>query len=204
MSGYSSDFWLALCASLTGLGLVLTVLLGRRRSVRSMLHGAAWSLIPIAAFLTGSTLMLWRIGVAIGDWASAFVFSTERWAGVAVAGLIVLLFLAAGGRRRRREARAKRLAARQRTPDGSQAAAGATGAPGAIGATPTIPAGRQPWEQDPAAEPEPARRSGRQQAAPSKGSKQPAPAGTSAGAARPAKSDDMAEIEEILRKRGIN
>ena len=160
MSGYSSDFWLALCASLTGLGLVLTVLLGRRRSVRSMLHGAAWSLIPIAAYLTGSTLMLWRIGVAIGDWASAFVFSTERWAGVAVAGLIVILFLVGGGRRRRREARAKRQA-RQGTPGGTQGAAGAAAAPGAIGATPTIPVGRQPWEQDLAGEPEPARKGGR-------------------------------------------
>ena len=70
MNGYSSVFWLALCASLTALGLVLTVLVGRRRSTRSMLHGAAWSLIPIAAYMTGSTLMLWRIGEAIGAFAS--------------------------------------------------------------------------------------------------------------------------------------
>jgi len=206
MSGYSSDFWLALCASLTGLGLVLTVLLGRRRSVRSMLHGAAWSLIPIAAYLTGSTLMLWRIGVAIGTWASAFVFSTQRWAGVALAGLIVVLFLVGGGRSRRRQARAKRRESRQRKAQESQDAAGA---PGAIGASRTAPAAlgadaRQPWEQTPAAQPEPARRGRRQQAAPPKGnSQQPAPAGKSASGA-PGLGDDMAEIEEILRKRGIN
>jgi heme exporter protein D len=181
MSGYSSDFWLALCASLTGLGLVLTVLLGRRRGVRSMLHGAAWSLIPIAAYLTGSTQMLWRIGVAIGDWASSFVFSTQRWAGVAVAGLIVVLFLVSGGRRRRRQARVKRQESRQRRAQESQAATGAPGAPSAIGPSRTLPAA-----QGAQAEPEPARRGRRPQAA------------------QPGLGDDMAEIEEILRKRGIN
>src|SRR5258707_7468479 len=138
MSGYSSDFWLALCASLTGLGLVLTVLLGRRRSVRSMLHGAAWSLIPIAAYLTGSTLMLWRIGVAIGTWASAFVFSTQRLAGVAVTRLIVVLFLVAGGRSRRKAARqgpAARLASKETTAVGSPWAGRGVNA-GAQGVTP--------------------------------------------------------------------
>jgi hypothetical protein len=199
MSGYSSDFWLALCASLTGLGLVLTVLLGRRRSVRSMLHGAAWSLIPIAAYLTGSTLMLWRIGAAIGAWASAFVFSTQRWAGIAVAGLIVLLFAVGGGRLRRRQARAKRQESRERKLQASQAAAGA---PGAIGAA-QGGAGRQPWEQDPAGQPEPARRVKKTQP-PSKGSRQQAAPAEKSGAAPSGPGDDMAEIEEILRKRGIS
>jgi hypothetical protein len=191
MSGYSSDFWFALCASLTGLGLVLTVLLGRRRSVRSMLHGAAWSLIPIAAYLTGSTLMFWRIGVAIGQFASSFVFDPLRWAGIGVTGLIVVLFLVAGGRSRRkaaRQGRAARLASKETTAVVPSGAAGAvtsgangTGLSGAEGA---IPSARAPQQ-----EPPPARRG--------KG----APAGKAPGGAAPL--DNLAEIEEILRKRGI-
>ena len=210
MSGYSSDFWLALCASLTGLGLVLTVLLGRRRSVRAMLHGAAWSLIPIAAYLTGSTLMLWRIGTAIGAWASAFVFSTQRWAGIAVAGLIVALFLLAGGRQRRRQARSKRKESRERKLQETQATGGAAGATGAIGAARTVPVGqgleggRQPWEQAPEREPEPARKDSRQKAGPKGNRQQPASAGQGTGAAPAGLGNDMAEIEEILRKRGIS
>jgi len=215
MSGYSSDFWLALCASLTGLGLVLTVLLGRRRSVRSMLHGAAWSLIPIAAYLTGSTLMFWRIGVAIGNWASAFAFSTQRWAGIAVTGLIVVLFLLGGGRLRRRQAREKRRQAREGKLQATQAAGGAAGAtsaagtPGAIGAVRAPGAQgldglRLPREQDAAREPEPARRDSRPKTGPSTAARQqPAGAGKSTGAAPGGSGDDMAEIEEILRKRGI-
>jgi hypothetical protein len=189
MSGYSSDFWFALCASLTGLGLVLTVLLGRRRSVRSMLHGAAWSLIPIAAYLTGSTLMFWRIGVAIGQFASSFVFDPLRWAGIGVTGLIVVLFLVAGGRSRRkaaRQGRAVRLASKETTavvPSGAAGAvtSGAKGIPQS-GAEGAIPPARAP-------QPQPARRG--------KG----APAGKAPGGAAPL--DNLAEIEEILRKRGI-
>jgi hypothetical protein len=200
MSGYSSDFWLALCAGLTALGLVLTVVLGRRRSVRAMLHGVAWSLIPIAAYLTGSTLMFWRIGTAIGNWASAFVFSTERWAGIAVAGLIVLLFLAGGGRQRRRAARAKRQEGRQRkaqAPDPAVNGSTASAA-GAIGAG--KPAAQQPWERSPPQEPEPARKA---KAPPPKARQQPPAAGKGAGAGT-GLGNDLAEIEEILRKRGIN
>jgi hypothetical protein len=189
MSGYSSDFWFALCASLTGLGLLITVLVGRRRSVRSMLHGAAWSLIPIAAYLTGSTLMLWRIGVAIGKFASSFVFDPLRWAGIGVTGLIVVLFLVAGGRSRRkaaRQGRAARLAGKETTavvPSGAAGAvtSGAKGIPKS-GAEGAITSARAP-------QPQPAHRG--------KG----APAGNAPSGAVPL--DNLAEIEEILRKRGI-
>jgi hypothetical protein len=190
MSGYSSALWLALCAGLTALGLVLSVAIGRRRSVRAMLHGVAWSLIPIAAYMTGSTLMFWRIGLAIGKFASSFVFDPLRWAGIGVTGLIVVLLLLAGGRERRKAARAgraERVASKRGREAVPAAAKGGTltlstgeaesGLPAVPGVGDAVPRARKPA---PATKPAPARR------------------GEAAAA-----DNDMAEIEEILRKRGI-
>jgi hypothetical protein len=102
MSTYDQIVSLPLCAGLTGLGLVLSYLVMRRRGLGSGLRGAAWSLLPLAAYLTGSVKMFWKIGVAIADFAKGFVFSTEVWSGIAVAGLAVLLFVVSGPLRRRR------------------------------------------------------------------------------------------------------
>jgi hypothetical protein len=139
--------------------------------------------------------MLWRIGEAIGKFASSFVFDPLRWAGIGVTALIVVLFLAAGGRGRRkgaRTARAERRATRAargkehgRVPAGSAGAVtsgtGGTGLAGVAevaGARDAVPQTRKPE----ARKPEAARR----------------------GKAAPTDNDgDMADIEEILRKRGI-
>jgi len=102
MSTYDQIVSLPLCAGLTGLGLVLSYLVMRRRGIGSGLRGAAWSLLPLAAYLTGSVKMFWKIGVAIADFAKGFVFSTEVWSGIAVAGLAALLFVVSGPMRRRR------------------------------------------------------------------------------------------------------
>jgi hypothetical protein len=102
VSTYDQIVSLPLCAGLTGLGLVLSYLVMRRRGLGSGLRGAAWSLLPLAAYLTGSVKMFWKIGVAIADFAKGFVFSTEKWSGIAVAGLAVLLFVVSGPLRRRR------------------------------------------------------------------------------------------------------
>ena len=58
----------------------------------------AVSLLPIAAYLTGAIEMLWKIGVAIGQFGTGFAFSTTKWVGIGVTGLAIALFLAAGGR----------------------------------------------------------------------------------------------------------
>jgi hypothetical protein len=102
MSTYDQIVSLPLCAGLTGLGLVLSYLVMRRRGLGAGLRGAAWSLLPLAAYLTGSVKMFWKMGVAIADFAKGFVFSAEVWSGVAVAGLAALLFVVSGPLRRRR------------------------------------------------------------------------------------------------------
>ena len=101
MSTYDKIAWLPLCGGLTGLGLVLSYLALRRRGLGSGLRGVAWSLLPLAAYLTGAVKMLWKMGVAIGDFAKGFVFSAQVWAGIAVTGLAVVLFMVSGPLRRR-------------------------------------------------------------------------------------------------------
>jgi hypothetical protein len=179
--GYDSIFWLPICAVLTGAGLVLSYYAGRRRGYQSMLRGVAWSLLPLAAYLTGSIKMFWKIGDAIGNYASGFAFSPVKWAGVAVAALAFALFVVTGGRHRRRAVRERRKAARAGQQEKSTAAAGTPAglaASGALPATAVMPAtARQP---QPAKTAQPAKRSGK------------APV-----------DDDMKDIEDILRNRGL-
>jgi hypothetical protein len=105
VSNYDKIAWLPLCGGLTGLGLVLSYFAYRRRGLGSGLRWAAWSLLPIAAYLTGSIEMFWKMGVAIGDFAKGFVFSPKVWSGIALAGLAVVLFVVSGPMRRRRVGR---------------------------------------------------------------------------------------------------
>ncbi|HJY01074.1 MAG TPA: cellulose synthase [Streptosporangiaceae bacterium] len=108
MSTYDQIVSLPLCAGLTGLGLVLSYFVMRRRGLGAGLRGAAWSLLPLAAYLTGSIKMFWKIGVSIADFAKGFVFSTEVWAGIAVAALAAVLFVVSGPLRRRQGKRGGR------------------------------------------------------------------------------------------------
>jgi hypothetical protein len=181
---YSSIAWLPLAAGLTILGLVLSYLAYRRRGVRPALMGTAWSLLPIAAYLTGAIEMLWKIGAAIGQFGTGFVFSPAKWAGIGVTGLAFALFLAAGGRMRRRASRESRRAARgedKAAADASTAPAGLA-APDRTRALATRSSARTPAPADRAAA-----------AAPAKGSRRTAPP----------VDDDMKDIEDILRKRGL-
>ncbi len=181
---YNSIAWLTLALGLTILGLVLSYLTYRRRGLRPAMMGTAWSLLPIAAYLTGAIAMLWSIGVAIGKFGTGFAFSPKVWAGIGVTGLAFALFLAAGGRTRRRASREARKAARAER--GKDEAEGSP-APSALGRATSTP-GTQilPTERRRV----PAERA----AAPSaKGSRKSAVADD----------DDMSDIEDILRKRGL-
>ena len=96
MLTYNQIAWLPLCGGLTALGLVLTWFAFRRRGLRAGLRGVAWSLLPLAAYLTGAIEMLWKMGTAIGDFATSFVFSPEKWVGVAVTGVALVAFVVSG------------------------------------------------------------------------------------------------------------
>lgn len=174
MSVYDQIAWLPLCGGLTGLGLVLTYFAWRgKRSWRTLMRGVAWSVLPMAAYLTGAIEMFWKMGAAIGDFATGFVFSPKVWTGIALAGASGLLLLATGGFRRRRDRRVGRDRGDATVPSSTPAA-------GALGAASSKPSSVTKPEPVPAA--------------------RKAKRGKTSGGG----DDDMKEIEEILRNRGIN
>ncbi|MFF0576759.1 cellulose synthase [Streptosporangium saharense] len=179
MLSFSQIAWLPLCAGVTGVGLVLSFLLLRRKGAAAGLRGAAWSLLPMAAYLTGALPALWQAGTAVAGFLTGLVFNPMVWAGVAVTGVSALLFLVSGVLRRRTLSRAA-------------AATAAPGAPAAVagpGSAPGVTAGPSAKTQ-----PLPQRR-------PQAGAKPGAQGG--AKKAAPATDDDFSDIEAILKRRGI-
>jgi hypothetical protein len=80
------DFFLFTTSlAVTVLGLVGSWAAVRRRGIASGMRGAAWSLVPLGAYLTGLTKFL-----------SDLVFSPVKWAGVVVLGLGGVLYLTSG------------------------------------------------------------------------------------------------------------
>jgi len=182
MSTYDKIAWLPLCGGLTGLGLVLSYLAMRRRGIGSGLRGAAWSLLPIAAYLTGSIEMFWKMGVAIGDFAKGFVFSPRVWSGIALAGLAVVLLVVSGPLRRRR------VETGRAEPGGAEKGRDKPAAEAGSATAGSLPAARggqlatRPDRVAPAKAPAPAR--GRK--------------------ARPADDDDdLGDVADILKRHGI-
>jgi hypothetical protein len=144
--------WGALTLTLTAIGAVWTWFAFRRRGAAAGLRGAAFTLLPPAAFLTGTLEMFTEIGGSVADWATHLVLSPIVWLGIVLAGVSGVLFVVSG-------------ALRSRQGDAE---------PGR-----DLPAG------------ESARAGGRGELK------------ASGRKGEPAIDDDMAEIEAILRKRGI-
>lgn len=98
--------WAALTATLTALGAAWTWYAFRHRGVASGLRGAGLTLLPPAAWLTGTLEMFTEIGGSVLDWATGLVLSPLVWAGIVLAGLSVLLLVVSGVLRTRALARA--------------------------------------------------------------------------------------------------
>ncbi|TDB78986.1 hypothetical protein E1264_36175, partial [Actinomadura sp. KC216] len=81
----------AISLGVTLLGLVISWGAYRRRGAGVGVRGAALSLVPLAAAMTGVT-----------EFFVDLAFSPVKWAGVAVAGLAVLLYMTSGAMLSRR------------------------------------------------------------------------------------------------------
>ncbi len=93
--------WGALTLSLTVLGGFYTWWAYKNRGATPAMRGLALTLLPAAAWLTGTLRMFTRIADAITDWAVHLAFSPKVWLGVILAAMSVGLFLLSGFLRNR-------------------------------------------------------------------------------------------------------
>ena len=140
---YDSAAWGALAFALSILLGVVTFFRWRRGGLVAGLRGAAWTLLPVAAWLTGVLELAFDISSSVGHWALHLVFSPVVWLGIVLTGVSGVLF-------------------------GASVVLGGRGL------------GRV------------------------RGGAEPTPAVGGSRAPTPAIDDDLAEIEAILRKRGIS
>lgn len=144
MGGIDYATWQPLGLALTVLGLVISFVLWRRRGPASGLRAAAWSLLPLAAGLTGTLRLLWNVGASVTSWAANVVFNPLVWTGIALAGVSAALFAVSGAMRRRgRGVKSKRAAkAVTAEPGGRPATAPKTPAKGVSTGKAADPAGQ--------------------------------------------------------------
>jgi hypothetical protein len=83
--------WAALTTVLTAIGAAWTWYAFRHRGLASGLRGAGLTLLPPAAFLTGTLEMFSEIGGSVVDWATSVVLSPMVWAGIVLTGISVVL-----------------------------------------------------------------------------------------------------------------
>lgn len=91
-----STTWAALALVLTVVGGAWSWLAWRRRGLAAGLRGLAWTLVPVAAWLTGTLKLAANILNDVIDWATRLVFSPTVWLGIIVAGVAVALWVASG------------------------------------------------------------------------------------------------------------
>ena len=148
--------WAALAATLTVLGLVWTWVSYRRRGMTSAMRAFGFTMLPVAAWLTGTLELFTEITGSVTDWATSLAFNPITWAGIGLGGFGIVLIVISGILRDRQLARG----------------AGDTGAPAATAGP---------------------------------GRKRPLPEASSTRdpGSGPLVDDDLADIEAILKRRGI-
>ncbi len=100
-SAIDDTTWTALALILTIVGAGYTWLAWRRSGPAAGIRGLAWTLLPIAAWLTGSLELVAGILEDIISWAAKLVFSPVVWLGIVVAGVAAALWILSGVMRAR-------------------------------------------------------------------------------------------------------
>ena len=93
--------WFALALALTVLGAALTWVAWRRRGLAAGVRGLAWTLIPVAAWLTGTLKLAGNILEDVINWGARVALSPLVWLGIIVAGVAALLWVTSGVMRAR-------------------------------------------------------------------------------------------------------
>ena len=88
--------WAALTATLSVAGGIWTWFAFQRRGAASGLRALGFTLLPAAAWLTGTLGMVVEIGGAISRWAAGLVFNIFTWSGIGLAALALALILVNG------------------------------------------------------------------------------------------------------------
>ena len=164
---------LPLCLGLSLLGLIVAILAGRRGRKGRAVQGVALALAPVALYFSGLLRLAWNGVVAVVGWASHVILSPPVWFGLSLLAVCVVLWVV-GGIVARRTPKTTRAERK----DARRAPASGNGSRA------KMPALRQ------------AQGTGRQ----AQGTGRQAQ-GT--GSQRPPVDDDMAEIEALLKSRGI-
>lgn len=89
---YDSAAWGALAFAVATLLGVVTFFRWRARGVATGLRWAGWTILPVAAWLTGVLELAFDVADSVGRWAVHLVFSPVVWLGIVLAGVSVVLF----------------------------------------------------------------------------------------------------------------
>lgn len=89
---YDSAAWGALAVALSILLGVVTFFRWRSKGLAAGLRGAAWTILPLAAWMTGVLELGFDVADSVSRWALHLVFSPVVWLGILLAGVSVVLF----------------------------------------------------------------------------------------------------------------
>lgn len=100
--GVNDVSWGALALTLTLIGCLWTWWAWRHRGVLAGVRGIAWTMLPVAAWLTGVLPLLGQVTSAVTHWATRLVFSPVVWLGITLAGTSFMILAVTGVLERRR------------------------------------------------------------------------------------------------------